>query len=286
MQSPLRGVTPLRAMLLAILALALLGACQTPPVQEGDPFVVADLFATPGKALATIALSPTPQPTSTIPNIPSPTPGPTLPIPTARILEQPTLPLGTFGPTPTRAVPGVRFGTPTPGAVACTVAPPMPFTPVWQNIAQVQSLLRCPVGDPMQVGGVWQAYEYGAMFWREQDRSIFVISELAIRQGQPSDRWWRIVDTFQEGEPESDPGLQPPPGMRQPIRGFGKVWRSNAFVREGVGWATGDEIGMTSVWQMFEGGWMMTGPNGAPVYVMVPSDAPPYSSGIHLGPMP
>jgi hypothetical protein len=78
----------LRCMLLAILALGLLGACQTPPTLESDPFVVADLFATPGKALATVALSPTPQPTSTIPNIPSPTPGPTLPIPTARILEQ------------------------------------------------------------------------------------------------------------------------------------------------------------------------------------------------------
>ncbi len=270
---------------MAALILTLLGACEAQSVAQGDPFVVADLFATPGKALATIELSPTPAPSATIPNMPSPTSGPTLPIPTVRLLDQPTLPLSTFGPSPTRpgSFPG---GQATAPATGCASGPPMPFTPIWQNFAQAQALMRCPVGGPSEVGGVWQFYEHGAMFWRQSDRSIFVMSELGIRQGQPTDRWWRIDDTWQEGEAESDPGLQPPAGLRQPVRGFGKVWRNNAFVREGVGWATSDEIGTTSVWQQFDGGWMMTGPNGAPIYVMAPSDAPPYSSGLHLGPLP
>lgn len=279
----------LRPLWITLLTLGLLGACQMQPTEE-EPFVVADLFATPGKALATVEISPTPPPTATIPNMPSPTSGPTQPIPTVRVLEQPTLPLMTFGPTPTRPSSGggFLFATQTPQTplTACAAAPPMPFTPIWQNIAQAQSLLRCPSGNPTEVHGVWQSFENGAMFWRESDHSIFVISELSIRQGQPTDRWWRIDDTWASGEPESDPALSPPGGMRQPVRGFGKVWRNNAFVREAVGWATSEEILYNSTWQQFDGGWMMTAPNGAPIYAMVPSDAPPYTSGTHLGPLP
>jgi hypothetical protein len=162
----------------------------------------------------------------------------------------------------------------------------MPFTPIWQNIPRVSDLLRCPVGDVQQVSGVFQTFEYGHMFWREADRSIFIISESAIRQGQESDSWWRVDDTFAEGEPDSDPGLTPPEGLRQPVRGFGKVWRQNGFIRGAVGWAISEEIPSTSLWQSFDNGWMMTGPNGAPIFVMIPTDDPPYSGGIHLGPMP
>jgi hypothetical protein len=162
----------------------------------------------------------------------------------------------------------------------------MPFTPVWQNIAQVQALMRCPIGGPSQVSGVWQNYEHGEMFWRESDKSIFVISELGIRQGQPSDMWWRVSDTWVDGEAEEDPGLQAPEGLRQPVRGFGKVWRSNGFIREAVGWALGDERQANILWQEFDGGWMITGPDGSPIWVMAPNDAPPYSSGVHLGPLP
>jgi hypothetical protein len=261
------------------LVLMALAACQRGAAEDSD-FVVADLFATPGKALATIELSPTPLPTATLPNLPPPTPVPTLPLPTVVVLQQPTLPVVTFGPTPTSppALPGNVSG--------CATAPPMPFTPIWQNISQAQTLMRCPIGTPQEVRGAFQFFEHGVMFWRESDRSIFVLSDLAIRQGQLTDSWWRVDDTFQEGEPESDPALIPPEGLRQPVRGFGKVWRNNAFVREALGWATSEEMPITSLWQTFEGGWMMTGPNGAPIYVMAPLDALPYSSGIHLGPLP
>jgi hypothetical protein len=268
-------------MIIALGLTVLVAACQAQPDQQ-KPFVVADLFATPGKALATVELSPTPPPTATIPNLPTPSAAPTLPLPTVVVLQQPTLPLGTFGPTPTPE--GGVTATPTPPS--CDTPPPLPFGPIWQNFPQAQSLMGCMVGEPQNVTGVFQFYEHGVMFWRESDRSIFVLSELAIRQGQDTDTWWRVDDTFVEGETEVDPDLQPPEGMRQPTRGFGKVWRGNAFVREGVGWAVSEEIGITSLWLSFDGGWMMTGPDGAPVYVMVPLDDPPYSSGIHLGPMP
>ncbi len=260
----------------------LIGASCQSGGQGDDPFVVADLFATPGKALATVALSATPVPSATEPNVPTNTPAPTLPLPTVVILQQPTLPIGISdgNTTPTRAV------TPTP--LSCENPPEMPFTPIWQNITEAQALMRCPIGQIQEFPGVYQGFEHGIMFWRELDKSIYIISELAIRQGQETDHWWRVDDTWTDGEPESDPGLQAPGGLRQPVRGFGKVWRGNAFIREALGWATTDEIGMATLWMEFEGGWMMTGPNQAPIYVLVPEEnqSPPYSSGTHLGPMP
>lgn len=278
---------PLRPVLITALALtaALLAltACAPRPVAEGEekPFVVADVFATPGKALATIALSPTPEPTATIPNFPSPTPAPTRPLPTAVILQQPTMPIGTAGPTPSLPADAVFNVTPT---LACSVPPP--FAAAWATAPQAAAMLGCPAGSPQTVSGVFQFYEHGAMFWRQEDRSIFVISDLAIEQGQESDTWWRLDDTYQEDEEEGDTGLQPPEGLIQPVRGFGKVWRNNAFIREALGWATTPETPLDSQWLQFEGGWMMTGPGGSPIYALIPLDAPPYTSGVHFGALP
>src|SRR5688572_29324168 len=156
--------------LLLLAGCFLLAACtaQTP---TPDPFVVADLFATPGKALATIELTATPVPTATIPNMPSPTTAPTLPLPSAGA-PQPTLPIATFGPLPTRTLqPGVAPTTVFTGQLNCPGVPPMPFTPIWQNIPQAQGLMRCPVGNVQQMSGVWQNFEHGWMFWRDSDRS-------------------------------------------------------------------------------------------------------------------
>lgn len=266
---------------LICLALAALTGCRARTADE-KPFVVADLFQMPARALATVELSPTPIPSPTGINEPSSTPAPTLPLPTVVILSQPTLPIGTFGPTPTFS--GVS--TPTPAPMSCTVASEMPFTPIWQNLAEVQTLLGCPTGSIQQVDGVFQVFEYGLMFWRSSDRSIFVISELNIRQGQPTDSWWRLDDTYQDSEPDSDSSLQPPAGLLQPVRGFGKVWRNNGFIREALGWALSPEQGGASQWQQYEKGWMMTGPGGAPIYALIPLDSPPYSAGVHPGPLP
>src|SRR5688572_26198604 len=111
----------LRISLLIIPLLALiLVACQGSETVTEEPFVVADLFATPGKALATIVLTETPTATATIPNVPSPTPAPTLPLPTVSILQQPTLPIATFGPQPSPTSPLDANGTPI-GATATSI---------------------------------------------------------------------------------------------------------------------------------------------------------------------
>ncbi len=271
-----------------LIALALgsaaLTACQT--AAPGDQAAVIEPLATPGKALATAMLSPTPPVTATPPDaLPNPM-TPTLPLPTAMVLVQPTMSVG-IAPTPTQ--PGAPGPLPTSAAAAAAPggcpAPAAPFEVIWNSYPAAREQLGCPVGGVYNEGGAMQSFQNGVMFWRQRDASIFVIAEGAIRQGAATDTWWRLADTWQEGEPPDDPGLVPPAGLLQPVRGFGKAWRSHGFVRDALGWATAPEFALVSQWQDFQNGWMMTGPNGSPVYVMIPADAPPHSTGSHLGPL-
>lgn len=53
--------------------------------------------------------------------------------------------------------------------------------------------------------------------------------------------------------PGPDPGLVPPPGLFQPVLGFGKFWRGlvpgSEWVRERLGWAVAPEVGYSALWQ-------------------------------------
>jgi hypothetical protein len=271
--------------MLLILALSALAGCIPPGSSDAD-FVVADLFTAPGKALATLSLSPTPAPDETVVPDGAPTIQPTLPLPTAVILQQPTAPLGAFQPTPTRPGAGGGTGGGVTSGGTCSITPTDPFLPVWQNVQGVRSAMGCPLGDAFTANVVWQNYENGFMFWRAVERDIFVVSEAAIRGGQSSDSWWRFNDTWQEGVDPEREGLEAPAGLSEPVRGFGKVWRTNGIIRDGVGWAREGEFQTGILWQAFEGGILFTGPGNAPVYVLVPADSPPYSSGSHTGPLP
>jgi hypothetical protein len=69
--------------------------------------------------------------------------------------------------------------------------------------------------------------------------------------------WLPYADTWQEGQdPGGAPG--PQPGLYEPRRGFGKVWRENAAVRECLGFATTpDEQGPTVTVQRFLRGFLL-----------------------------
>jgi hypothetical protein len=254
-----------------------LAACTTAEA-TGRPFTVADAFATPGKSLATLELSPTPTLAATLPPNSVAIGAPTLDLPTSVALGIPTLPIG--APT-TLAV----SETPSSELVNCASQPPLPFAAVWVNVPQARELMRCPAGSLELVTGVWQFFERGAMFWRQSDSSIFAISDAAISDTKPTDSWWRIPDTWTSAEGDDlSPGLDPPPGFIKPLRGFGKIWAANGFVRQALGWATSEEINTDSQWLTFEGGWMMAGPNSSPIYVMVSLDMTTNANGYHLGP--
>jgi hypothetical protein len=105
---------------------------------------------------------------------------------------------------------------------------------------------HCPYGEALHVKGAFQQFERGFMIWlpRPDDGypSIFTFWD--------SGRVLHYPDTWTAGDPESDPDLEPPQGLHQPVRGFGKVWREYTGLREQLGWATMPEYAYQAIYQI------------------------------------
>jgi hypothetical protein len=99
----------------------------------------------------------------------------------------------------------------------------------------------CPRGEAVVTAAAEQPFEDGVMIWLQATDSVIVLTR--------DQRWQRFEDTWSEEQPESDPGIVPPDGRYQPIRGFGKVWRQHPEVREQLGWAVGVELAFESMYQ-------------------------------------
>ena len=85
---------------------------------------------------------------------------------------------------------------------------------------------------------VEQTFEGGRMIWIQGGRDVYVIFT-----DSETPQWQQYIDQYTDGQPASDPGLVPPsPGLIQPVRGFGLIWREQTRVRERLGWATTPEI--------------------------------------------
>jgi hypothetical protein len=79
----------------------------------------------------------------------------------------------------------------------------------------------------------------------------------------------RFNDTFQEGVDQASSGAQPPSGMLEPVRGFGKVWRESSGVRDTLGWAISGESGGSGQVLLFERGEMVYVSQAGQVYVLI-----------------
>lgn len=102
----------------------------------------------------------------------------------------------------------------------------------------------CPAGPHAMRQGAQQAFQGGAMIWVpdiEGQDVIFVLYN--------SGSWNLYKDTWDESQPESDPSVVPPAGLYQPIRGFGKVWRQQLEVQNGLNWAAAGERSVTVTYQ-------------------------------------
>jgi hypothetical protein len=101
----------------------------------------------------------------------------------------------------------------------------------------------CPTAAPLVSPAAEQYFEHGVMIWVAEEGRIYVLYDEGIYA------WDVFLDTWQPGDPESDPTLQPPPGLYQPVRGFGRVWREERDVRDRLGWALAPESGFTTTLQ-------------------------------------
>jgi hypothetical protein len=178
--------------------------------------------------------APAPTPTFTPP--PPPTPVPTA---TPIVFDQP--PVGLYWPHPV-------------------------FDGAWRaNESLRQSLGWAADWEPHDTAAATQAFEGGVMIWRQEVGEVYVLF--------PPGDWYAFTGTWAEGQTESDPSIVPPPGRYQPVRGFGKVWRSEGWVRERLGWAVETERGATAQAQRFEHGWMLRLEGS--IYALVSSDIGP-----------
>jgi hypothetical protein len=163
--------------------------------------------------------------------------------------------------------------SPTPSTPDNTLIP----TSAAQSVTDVPTEIRetatpapTPTLDPFptptvgQVQVAEQPFEHGRMFWIQPRTEIWVL----VVTGEGRGRWTVYQDTFADGQIEFDPDIVPPgDNQYQPHRGFGKLWRENAEVRNALGWAvTPDEFGYISRYEYYPGGVV----DSAGVYVPGP----------------
>lgn len=224
----------------------------------------------------TLTATVTVTPSATITNTPSPTPtdAPTLrpedrPIlafaltaAAATILPQDYQVPAFGGPdvtliprTPTELPPGVpspippiNAGTPPSTTITCPTVTSGGFASIFQNNPDIANQLGCPSGTVQTIPAAWQNFQNGIMIWLNGE--ILVLYNT-------TDTFQSTPDTFVEGvDPETTSDV-PPSGLIAPIRGFLKVWSSDANVRTGLGWGTTGETGTNANVQTFANGRMI-----------------------------
>ncbi|MEM8531278.1 MAG: hypothetical protein AAGF95_10575 [Chloroflexota bacterium] len=117
--------------------------------------------------------------------------------------------------------------------------------------------LGCPLAgqDYENTAGSTARFERGQMYWvnLRGGQSIIVV----VFYEENNNLSYQIFDdTWREGDPETA-DLNPPDGLFEPRRGFGKVWRDNSEVAEKIGWALENEQTVDINYQVFEGGSLM-----------------------------
>jgi hypothetical protein len=140
-------------------------------------------------------------------------------------------------PTPTPAI--------TPEQPTCDQEP-VRLAWVWERYRQ---RLGCPKEPGREVFLAVQRFDEGSMVWESDRLAIYVVATGAS--------WQVHDDTFVEGvDMAYDPNLPPPP--RQPVRGFGKVWREQlGGPLSDLGWAVEAEGGFDGWRQRFDQGLLL-----------------------------
>lgn len=154
---------------------------------------------------------------------------------------------------------------------------------------RVRDLLGAPVEAARSMPGATQEFERGRMFWLGGLRTSYWGGEAGVisvfvggpQAGTLANYLTGLAwpDTWREGD-DVGGGPGPQPGLYEPKRGFGNVWRlgsglfapglpPNADVRDRLGYAVAaDETGYALRWQPFQGGQLLSTPDERVVYAI------------------
>ena len=94
------------------------------------------------------------------------------------------------------------------------------------------------------------------MIWLGPEKVIYVL----LNDGG----LYTYADTWTEGQPDVDPGIAPPSGRYKPVRGFGRVWGSDPYIRSRLGWAMSPEQGYQAQLQR---SWACCSPGSKALYL-------------------
>lgn len=232
------------------------------PTPTSTLMATATGTATP-TVTASATITETPTPTASNTPLPSETPFPTadnegLALLVALAAKATVLPpqlVPAVAPSPTVAGGSVAL------PVSCVTQPSGGFAAVYASDPLLAAQLGCATPSVFSFASASQLYQSGEMIWMAGPPSV-------IYALFSSARFQRYDDTFNAAFDPSSGGETPPSGLKEPVRGFGKVWRTFGEVRS-MGWAVMDEAGGQATAQAFERGQMVYLPQRGTVFVFV-----------------
>ncbi len=146
--------------------------------------------------------------------------------------------------------------------VVCAAPPPAVISSVLSSDPALATALGCPIGSSISLGGASQVMERGTMIYTAgAPGDIYAVtSDMRFR---------RFADLWVSGVDPDSTGLTPPPGLLEPIRGFGKVWRENLDIQGLIGWGVSGEAGTTATLLLFERGRAIYLPSVNQTFILI-----------------
>jgi hypothetical protein len=237
-------------------ALAHSWATQTAEAQPaaGQPTFTPTNTAVPSATSTTSAETPAPTRTATPTQVATAT-STFLPAPSAT-------PTATHTSTPEATATPTQGVTPRPTATRTST--PSPYPSCSESVDATLALgweyakLGCPKAPAAIVWSARQPFEHGEMIWLQDSDWTYGLDYLDGTDPQKGSwttggRGWRWDGSFENGH-----GLTPPPGLVEPIRGFGFVW-FNYFggPSSALGWGKDQEKGYCALVQRFDKGMLI-----------------------------
>jgi hypothetical protein len=113
---------------------------------------------------------------------------------------------------------------------------------------------RCPEDVVAESYAAGQYFERGLMVWVEDSDLFYVFYEGQDQHGRQTFDLASAQQVKPGASQDDRIGQNPPPGLYEPVSGFGLVWRGEVEgidpkVRERIGWATEPEFGFTTATQ-------------------------------------
>jgi hypothetical protein len=168
--------------------------------------------------------------------------------PGARLPATPTrTPTSTLTPSATAS--GTPTVTATAGTVTATVDPCQDAAPWFFTPAPPV----CPTAAAINSQAAAQRFEHGQMLWLAALDRYFVLVDGATASTRFMTYLPGPLDLKPGASPDNRVPETPPPGLEQPVSGFGMIWRGEVVGAEGVrtalGWATQSEFAYTTTHQ-------------------------------------